>query len=169
MAYHRAIVCASRQVSAPKNPCRGLLGEVRSFSSPDGSSDKRGALFKSDLVTLVAEQHDLTNAKAGRIVDSIFDAMHDVSICWINSRSCVLLKGLSRFTQSYSHLVGNFPQKLAKRGRVGIHEFGSFSTTKRAARNQFSVHAQKMMFVPEKWSPKFTASKSLKEAVKKSL
>ncbi len=59
------------------------------FSSNDGGNDvnesaskpKRtitGVFTKSDMIKMVAEEHDLSQAQSGRIINSIFDTMMEV-------------------------------------------------------------------------------------------
>ena len=69
-------------------------------------------------------------------------------------------KALSAFTSSVS-------DALKKGGKVTVVGFGTFSTTKRAARKGRNPQTGKEIKIKASTAPKFKAGKSLKDSVNK--
>lgn len=57
-------------------------------------------------------------------------------------------------------------ETLNEGGLFSIHNFGSFSVRKRAARAGLNVHTKEKIIIPEKVSPFFVASNQLKEGIR---
>ncbi|MDO4805244.1 MAG: HU family DNA-binding protein [Lachnospiraceae bacterium] len=57
-------------------------------------------------------------------------------------------------------------QELQKGGKVQLAGFGTFEVTTRAAREGVNPYTREAMEIPESKSPKFKASKALKDIVK---
>ena len=66
---------------------------------------------------------------------------------------------------SLNLILNNLSDTLAKRGRIEIRGFGSFSTRKRNKRISRNPKTGKSISVQEKIHPYFRASKALKEVI----
>ena len=61
----------------------------------------------------------------------------------------------------------NVTKELKKKGKVQLVGFGTFETTKRAAREGRNPQTGATMKIPAAYAPKFKAGKALKDAVNK--
>ena len=89
-------------------------------------------LTKADLISLVADDTELTKAATERVLNS---------------------------------MMKNIQDALVEGKTIQFVGFGSFSTTKRAARIGRNPQTGKKINIPAKTIPKFKPGKSLREAV----
>jgi len=84
----------------------------------------------------------------------------------INAISSVTTLNKSNSKKAIEAFVQIITKQLAKGDSVRIADFGTFKTTKRAARNGIIPSTKAVIKIPAKKVAKFTVAKKLAEAVK---
>jgi len=87
-------------------------------------------LNTTDIVKLVATNHDLSQAEARRVFDTILDSISEVRC--IATTTVVVVAVVVHIVRT--HLLTYYFQSVAKHETVSISKFGSFASRKAAAR-----------------------------------
>jgi len=89
-------------------------------------------LNTTDIVKLVATNHDLSQAEARRVFDTILDSISEVRCIATTTVVVVVVAVVVHIVRT--HLLTYYFQSVAKHETVSISKFGSFASRKAAAR-----------------------------------
>lgn len=111
--------------NSPDHHLQAKYSSISNYSSDDLSSS---SLSKKDLIKLIAEEHDLTNAKAERIVNGIFDTIVES----VTEGKIVSISGFGKFQKFLAkERMRRNPQTgepifVPSKNRVSFRSFKSF-------------------------------------------
>lgn len=141
--------------------------KINAIPANMSTDSKVESLSRSQIADMIAEEHDLTNAKAERIVKGVFDTIAEVSFNYVlQQRHRYLEEKLQRasFHLIYSHFPNSI-QNVTKNKKVRIAGFGTFSNIHVNARQGRNPQNGERIMIAAKQRVKFAPFKALKDAI----